>query len=162
MWKYPKRCSRGFAWPPDQGNGSHEPGFHSWSASVWCHVLAASIPTGWQGLYVYPWQTGMLVSKSWHVGPFLPLQLPRIMRLMPRLHIVGSRHKPLSIDPLCFPCGYLYLGVAIILSPCWLEREGRMWGVWQRTIPMLIASGVQGVTSQFLLHPSVDEAMARS
>ena len=108
------------------------------------------------------WRTGMPVSKGWHMGPFLPLQLPRIIWLMPQLCVVGSRHKPLSIDPPCFPHSYCYLEAAIIQSPCWLEREGRMWDVWWRTIPMLIASGMQGITSWFLLHLSVGEATARS
>ena len=70
--------------------------------------------------------------------PFLPLQLPRIIWLMPRLHVVGSRHKPLSIDPLCFPHSYPYLGVAIIL------------------ISMLVGAGGQDVGSMVEDHSHFD------
>ena len=161
MRKYPKRCLKGFAWWLDPGSGLCELRFHSLAASVQYCALVANTPTEWKGLYVYPWWTGMPASEGWHVGPFLRLQLPRTIQLMPQPCIVGSRHKPLSIDPPCFPCGHLYLEAAIVRSPCWLGREGRMWGVWRRTIPMLIASGAQGITLQFPLHLSVGEVMAR-
>ena len=150
-------------WPLDQGIGLCKPGFHSLAASVQCHALVASIPAGWQGLYIYlVADRNACVKGLTHVGHSFPFSYPGTVQLMPQLCVVGSRHKPLSIDPPCFPCGYLYLEAAIIQSPCWLEWEGRMWGVWWRTIPMLIASGVQGVALWFLLHPSVGEAMARS
>ena len=72
------------------------------------------------------------------MGSFLHLQLPRTIQLMPQPRIVGSRCKPLSIDPPCLP------------SWSSLSRGSH------RPISMLVGAGGQDVGCMAEDHSHVD------
>ena len=103
----------------------------------------------------------MLAPEGWPVGPFPQPLSPRTVQLMPQPCIVSNRHKPLSTDLRYFPPD---LEVAITWSPYWLGREGKTWGVWQRTSATLIAGNVPDrcMCCQYLSHPSAGIVTARS